>query len=173
MGRAFVSPRPICAGLGQNAILARLLSDAVEALDCDTDRARATLSRAVALIGESLASAPNNNRGGLAAWQAQKAIALIDERLERGARVTELAADVRLSQSHFSRAFKQSFKCCPQEFILRRRVERAQQLMLKTDKQLSDIALACGFSDQAHFSRMFRKCVGLSPKVWRRAPLSV
>jgi AraC family transcriptional regulator len=173
MGRVRVPPRPICAELGQNAILARLLLDAFEALECDTDRARASLSRAVALVGESLASAPATSRGCLASWQAQKAIALIDERLEEGARVTELAADVRLSQSHFSRAFKLSFKSSPRQYIQQRRIARAQQLMLKTDRQLSDIALACGFCDQAHFSRTFRKCVGLSPKAWRRAPSSV
>src|SRR5271168_5093683 len=173
MGHGLFSPRSISADLGQNAILARLLSDAVEALECDTDRARASLSRAVALVGGSLASAPATSRGGLASWQAQKAIALIDERLEGGARVTELAADVRLSQSHFSRAFKLSFKSSPRQYIQQRRIARAQQLMLKTDNQLSDIALACGFSDQAHFSRMFRKCVGLAPKAWRRAPLSI
>ena len=173
MGRACVSPLPIFAELGQNAILARLLSEAVEALDYDTDRARDSLSRAVALVGKSFISAPATSRGGLASWQAQKAVALIDERLEVGARVTDLAADVRLSQSHFSRAFKLSFKSSPRQYIQQRRIARAQQLMLKTDNQLSDIALACGFSDQAHFSRTFRKCVGLSPKAWRRAPLGV
>jgi len=173
MGHILASPRPISAEPGQNAILARLLSDAVEALERDPDRARASLARAVAFVGESLASPPSAGRGGLASWQAQKAIALIDERLEGGARVSGLAADVRLSQSHFSRAFKQSFKSSPRQFILQRRIARAQQLMLKTDNQLSDIALACGFSDQAHFSRMFRKCVGLAPKAWRRSPLNV
>jgi AraC family transcriptional regulator len=163
------SPHSIPSEHGRNAILARLLSDAVAALERDTERVRTSLSRAVALVEEAPASASCNRRGSLTSWQAQKTISLIDEQLEEGTRNTELAANVRLSQSHFSRAFKSSFGCSPQQFVLKRRVERAQELMLTTDSRLSDIAQACGFADQAHFSRMFNRLVGRPPNAWRRA----
>jgi AraC family transcriptional regulator len=168
-----LSPPGLIAGEpGRNAILVRLLSDAVEALERDTERARASLIRAVALVGETPASTPGVRRGGLASWQAKRTVVLIDEQLESATRITGLAAHLRLSQSHFSRAFKQFFGCAPQRFILERRIERAQGLMLTTDSRLCDIAQACGFADQAHFSRTFSKLVGASPNAWRRARVS-
>jgi AraC family transcriptional regulator len=169
MSLVLSSPRPMPGKAWRNAMLARLLSDAVEALEGDTERARASLFRAVALVGEAPLMTPRPRRGGLAPWQAKRTIALIDEHLEDGTRITDLAAQVRLSQSHFSRAFKEFFGRAPQQFILERRVERAQELMLTTDNQLCDIAHACGFADQSHFSRTFRKIIGLSPNGWRRA----
>jgi AraC-like DNA-binding protein len=51
-------------------------------------------------------------------------------------------------------------------------VEHAQRLMLATDAPLSQIALDCGLADQAHFSRLFRRFVGESPRSWRRARVS-
>jgi AraC family transcriptional regulator len=170
MSLALPLPRSIPSDLSRNAILARLLSDAVEALGCDADRARISLVRAVAMVDESPASALSPRRGGLASWQAKRTLAFIDEHLtEGGTRITELAAHARLSQSHFSRTFKESFGRSPQQFILERRVERAKARMLTTDDKMCDVALACGFADQAHLCRTFRKLVGLPPNVWRRA----
>jgi AraC family transcriptional regulator len=165
--------RSVADESSRNAILTRLLADAVEALECDTRRARASLFRAVALVGEASTSASNGHRGGLTRWQAERTIAFIDEDLGGRARLTQLASNVSLSQAHFSRSFREFFGCSPKKFILERRIERALGLMLATDKRLCDIAQACGFSDQAHFSRMFRKIVGLTPNAWRRAEASV
>lgn len=157
------------AGLAsQHTLLARLLSDAVQALEHDRSLARNSLSQAVALL-EQARSSPVEPNKGLAPWQARKTVALIEKNLEAGIRVSDLAAEVRLSPSYFSKAFKEYFGRSPQQFILARRVERAQYLMLTSDSSLCDIALAAGFADQAHLSRLFRKLVGLSPNSWRRA----
>ena len=144
------SLRSIPGESARNAILARLLVDAAEALEGDTERARASLARAVALVGDTPASAPNARRGGLASWQAQRTTALIGKHLHGGARIGELAANLRMSRSHFSRAFKKSFGRSPQQFILERRIEHAQELMLAPGSRLSNIALDCWFADQAH-----------------------
>jgi AraC-like DNA-binding protein len=48
------------------------------------------------------------------------------------------------------------------------RIDRVKDLMMRTDMALTDIAIAAGFSDQAHFSRVFRKMVGVSPSVWQK-----
>ena len=76
MSLVLPSPRSIPWEPGRNGILARLLSDAVESLECDTERARASLFRAVALVQQTPTAAPDTR--GLALWQAQKTIALID-----------------------------------------------------------------------------------------------
>jgi AraC-like DNA-binding protein len=110
-------------------------------------------------------------KGGLAPWQVRKVTVHVETHLDRSLRSSELATVVRLSPCHFSRAFRNSFGCSPLEYVTLRRVEQAQGLMLSTDAPLSQIALDCGMADQAHFSRMFRRYVGESPRAWRRARL--
>jgi AraC family transcriptional regulator len=106
--------------------------------------------------------------GGLAVWQMRRIQALVEARLETRVDVSELAAAVRLSPSHFTRAFKRSIGSSPYAYILERRIARAKALMVTTSDPLSDIALASGMADQAHFCRVFRRFVGESPSAWRR-----
>ncbi|HVJ52713.1 MAG TPA: helix-turn-helix transcriptional regulator, partial [Aliidongia sp.] len=65
-------------------------------------------------------------------------------------------------------AFKRSLGEAPHAYIIARRLERARELMLTSDMGLSELALQCGFSDQAHFTKLFRSHVGKSPAAWRR-----
>jgi AraC family transcriptional regulator len=157
-----------------NAILARLLTDAFEALDDDIDRVRVSLSRAAALVDGASSPGAAIGQGGLAPWQARKISALVEAKLEYGVRTPELAASAGLSSSHFARAFRAHFGRSPKQYILEKRVARAQRLMLERGSRLSDVAGACGFADQAHLCRVFRRLVGASPHAWRRAhsPLS-
>jgi AraC family transcriptional regulator len=64
--------------------------------------------------------------------------------------VADLCALIKLNEAHFSRSFKRTFADSPNAFLIRRRLKRAEQYMLQTDASLSDIALRCGFTDQAH-----------------------
>jgi len=108
-------------------------------------------------------------RGSLAPWQVRRIMTHVNANLDSALRVKDLARLARLSQSHFSRAFSSSFGCPPHRFITRCRLERAKGLMLRTDMSLLRIATECGFADQAHFSRIFLRFVGMSPARWRRA----
>jgi AraC family transcriptional regulator len=54
-------------------------------------------------------------------------------------------------------------------YLTCRRIEMAQQLMLSSTHSLSEIALSCGMSDQAHFTRAFRRVVGETPNRWRQS----
>src|ERR1700730_11452504 len=74
-----------------------------------------------------------------------------------------------LSTSRFARAFRQSTGCPPHRWLLQRRIERAQDLLLTSDKNLTEIARVCGFRDQSHLTRAFGQTVGTSPGLWRRA----
>lgn len=108
-------------------------------------------------------------QGGLAPWQLRRVVAHIEANLDTTLRNTDLAAIARLSTFHFNVAFRKSVGDSPHEYIIRRRMERAQGLMLSTEASLSDIAATCGLADQAHFTRLFRRVVGESPGAWRRA----
>ena len=107
-------------------------------------------------------------RGGLAPWQVLRVKTHVDAHLDSTLRARDLAAMVRLSTGHFCRAFKRSLGVAPIAYIARRRVASAQQLMLATNEPLSQIALACGFYDQAHLTRLFRRHAGTTPHNWRR-----
>ena len=79
-----------------------------------------------------------------------------------------MAELVGLSTSYFNRAFKSSFGRSPHSYLMSRRLERAQELLLATHDSISQIALACGFSAQSHFTRVFRLIAGEPPKRWQQ-----
>ena len=81
--------------------------------------------------------------------------------------VADLAAIAHLSPYHFSRAFRQAIGVAPHRFILQRRIERAQLHLSDGSDSLADIAYATGFSSQAHFSSMFRRLTGMTPRQYR------
>jgi AraC family transcriptional regulator len=83
--------------------------------------------------------------------------------------IEDLANVVALSRSHFSRAFKRTLGFSPMEYVVVRRVERAKAMISGTREPLAEVALACGFADQAHLNRRFRDIVGISPGRWRRS----
>ena len=107
--------------------------------------------------------------GRLLAWQARKVRDYIDGHIAGPVLVADLCALVQRSEAHFSRSFKRTFGESPHSFIVRCRVELAAQCMLTTDACLSDIALRCGFADQAHLCKHFRQAAGQTPAAWRRA----
>lgn len=147
-----------------------LLDDVRIALERDPHAAREAALQLVTHLSQSVIQPPA--RGGLASWQKRKIDRYLSEHLGRSLRVGELAKQVGLSVSHFGHAFKKSFGITPHSHIVRLRLEQAQRLMLGTDDPLSQIALICGFADQAHFSRRFRRTVGDTPSEWRRRKLS-
>ena len=109
-----------------------------------------------------------DGRGRLLAWQARKVRDYIDSHITGPVLVADLGALLERSEAHFSRSFKRTFGESPHAFLVRRRVELAARYMLATDASLSDIALRCGFTDQAHLCKHFRQAVGQTPAAWRR-----
>ena len=105
---------------------------------------------------------------GLAPWQLRRACGFIDAHLCGDPSVSDLARECRRSASHFARAFRQSTGMAPHRWIMKRRIERAKELLLEGELDLVQIALACGFFDQSHFIRNFGRSEGHSPGKWRR-----
>jgi AraC-like DNA-binding protein len=112
---------------------------------------------------------PQPIRSGLAPWQERRVKEMIAANLSGNISLSELATACRLSPSYFIVAFKRSVGHPPYKWLLMKRVERAQELILNTERSLCEIALDTGFSDQSHFTRIFSRHVGASPGAWRRA----
>jgi AraC family transcriptional regulator len=148
----------------------RLLEDVRTALDNDLGAALRAAGKLAALLGCNRRDVPGGvpAHGGLAPWQMRRVRDHIARHLETSIPVEDLAKLVSLSAGHFCRAFKESFGDTPHAYIMRARLERAQELMLTSPEPLGQIALACGHSDQAHFSRRFRQQMGETPNAWRR-----
>jgi AraC family transcriptional regulator len=91
----------------------------------------------------------------------------IHEHLHEPIPLDDLAAEVALSRFHFARRFRRSTGLSPHEFVLRHRVARAATMLSRTDVPLVDVAARCGFADQSHLTRVFKKQVGATPARYR------
>ncbi len=107
-------------------------------------------------------------RGGLAPWQRRRATELLRENLDGRLRLAELSKECNLSVSHFARSFKTTFGISTHQWLIQRRIERAKELLAKAEAPLVDVAVQCGFGDQAAFTRSFHQAAGTSPGRWRR-----
>jgi AraC family transcriptional regulator len=107
-------------------------------------------------------------RGGLPRHKLRAAIEYIEEHLDSELALDDLAAVVHLSPYHFARLFKISTGLPPHQYVIARRVERAKQLLRGGDDlSLAQIAARAGFWDQGHFTRHFKRLVGVTPKHFR------
>lgn len=80
----------------------------------------------------------------------------------------DMATKANISPYHFSRLFKQTIGQSPHQFVMTYRIEQAKKMLIHLEKPMIDIAHACGFADQAHFSRVFKQIEGMPPKRWRQ-----
>jgi len=150
-----------------------LLESAVGQLHNQSHPAQGKVLEATSLLRQQInppaARELPDGSGRLLAWQARKVRDYIDSHITGPVLVADLCALVQRSAAHFSRSFKSTFGESPHVFLVRRRVELAAQYMVNTDAPLSDIALRCGFTDQAHLCKHFRQSAGQTPAAWRRA----
>jgi len=107
--------------------------------------------------------------GGLAPWQERRAKELLSANLNGDCALREIAQECGLSLSHFSKAFRVSVGMAPHQWLVKRRVDRAKDLLRNRTSPLAEVALASGFGNQSHFTRVFTREVGISPGAWRRS----
>ena len=157
------------------AAVPALIEAAVAAFDADRDNSRRYLLRASALLSlnrradGSTSTARSKSHGGLLAWQLKCVVEYIETRLADQITATDLANHIDVSVGRFFRAFKVSVGVSPIRYVAMRRVELVCTMLTTTREPLSQVALACGFSDQAHLCNLFRRTIGMSPAAWRRA----
>lgn len=106
-------------------------------------------------------------RRGLPSAKLDQVVTFIEDRLGDGLKLHELAATVRLSQFHFARKFRLSTGQSPHAYLTLRRMERAKRLLRETDTPLAQVAREVGYQTQAHFTGVFRRYVGLTPRTFR------
>jgi AraC-like DNA-binding protein len=104
----------------------------------------------------------------LAAWKVRCIQAYIAAHLHSTIRVADLVRVFQLSPNRFGQAFKNSFDCTPYQYVMSRRIARAQRRLLTSEDTLSEIATECGFSNKSHLSNLFRRTTGQPPGKWRR-----
>ena len=109
-------------------------------------------------------------RGHLGTWQRRHLVEYIEENLSRNFKLEELAAEVRMSVSGLIRKFHAEFNCAPHAYVLQRRVERARQLLARhSGWPLKTVAADCGFADESHLVRHFKRAFEQTPMEYRRA----
>jgi AraC-like DNA-binding protein len=112
--------------------------------------------------------APSIVRGGLAPWQLHRATEMLKANLDGQIALSQVAGECKLSVSHFVRAFKQTVGEPPYRWLLQQRIDAAKELLLHSGLPMVEIALKCGFADQACLIRAFRKLLDTTPGEWRR-----
>ena len=118
-----------------------------------------------AYLGATLA--PVEVIGGLPPRRLQRVFSHIRENVARDLTVSELASVVGMSQYYFSKLFKMSTGTTPHQYVMRQRVERAQEQLRESRTALAEIATQVGFETQSHFTSVFRRLVGVTPKHYR------
>jgi len=156
---------PAEQGAGLTSAVVDLLRLANRALSRNRDQTQQCIERAIALLKEKCNAiaagklvGDSSRRPSLAPWQINRVASFIDSNLASTIRIRDLAAVTRLSASYFSRAFRSVIGEPPYAYVMRRRVERAQEIMLRTDMPLSQIALIAGSPTR----RILRGCFGAS-----------
>ncbi len=105
--------------------------------------------------------------GGLPKYKLKQLLDYINANLDQDIKLANLAQVVGMSQYYFCQLFKQSMGIAPYQYVIQQRVERAKQLLKCREIAITDVALECGFANQSHFTKHFRKLMGITPKAYR------
>jgi AraC family transcriptional regulator len=104
----------------------------------------------------------------LAKWRLRRAIEFIEAHTDAPVALADLARVAGLSRMHFAAQFRAATGLRPHEYMLHRRIEKAQAMLATSDMRIVEVALTCGFASQAHFTTAFRRVAGLTPNRWRQ-----
>ncbi|AHV94544.1 helix-turn-helix transcriptional regulator [Bordetella holmesii] len=125
------------------------------------------------LIGQTCMRHASALQAGLPRQGRRQALARVSAHIEARLDQADLslnsaAAAAFLSPSHLAHLLRKTLDRSFTEWVLERRMTRAKALLLTSDKRITEVAHACGFADEAYFSRRFRQSVGMSPRQFRQ-----
>jgi transcriptional regulator GlxA family with amidase domain len=130
---------------------------------------RAEIAR---VIAQHLACRARSPGPGLRPIKLERVRVFIERSIAEPLRIEHLAASVHMSPFHFSRLFKLATGESPHAYLTRRRVERAKELLTDASLPLVHVASAVGFQTQGHFTEVFRRHTGTTPRRFRLAASS-
>ena len=107
-------------------------------------------------------------KGGLSTLQARRAKDYLLANIGGDVSIATAAEECGLSRSHFTKAFKETTGRTPHRWLLEQRLQAVKDMLRAGGDSIAEIALACGFSDQSHLTRLFSREVGIPPGNWRR-----
>jgi AraC family transcriptional regulator len=119
--------------------------------------------------GSGAASFERVKAVGLTQWRLKRVIDYVEANLDKPVTLADVASAVGLSRMHFAAQFRAATGMRPHEYLLRRRVERAQQMLVETGQSVVDVALSVGFQTQSHFTTVFKRFAGQPPRAWRHS----
>jgi AraC family transcriptional regulator len=121
------------------------------------------------LVARHFTSARPRTReaAALPQWRMSRVVEYIDAHLSEAISLANIAASAGLTRMHFAAQFRRATGLRPHEYLLRRRIEHAQSLLLKSRYNMIDVALSSGFRSQGHFTTVFKHFVGETPYCWR------
>jgi AraC-like DNA-binding protein len=152
----------------------KLVQALVHADNCDEAFGRVYLDSLGLAIASRLIAAhlvprgSSGARGALAKWRLKRVFEHIDASLDGPISLRDLANAAGLTRMHFAAQFRASTGFSPHHYVLRRRIARAQELLLNPELSIAGVALDVGFQTQAHFTVVFKKIVGETPNGWRQ-----
>lgn len=127
-----------------------------------------TLIRDHSSLGRAaVRKAAREHNGGLSRRALKDAIDYVGDNLEKDLKLAEIAGAAHMSPYHFSRLFKESTGLTPHQYVIERRIQRAKELLRGTTLPIAEIALSCGFANQSHLNRHFKRLLGVRPKALR------
>lgn len=116
----------------------------------------------------SIAGPENGSNRGLSGFELRRLLAHIEDHLTLNLSLTDLALFAGYSTSHLNAAFRRSVGMPIHEYMVRRRLDRARNLLTTSSQSITQIALECGFAHQSHMARHMRRVLGVSPREFRR-----
>ena len=129
----------------------------------------AIITRLITVYVDSLSRRTERPSRGLQQWRLQRVLDYVDAHLADAITLADMAEVAGLTRMHFARQFRIATGIRPHEFLLRRRIHIAQNLLRSSRAALAEIALSVGFQAQPHFTTIFKRIVGETPHRWRIA----
>lgn len=130
---------------------------------------RAALSSLLLFVLQKAQVTPSTRMSAISETRLKQMLAWIDQHMEEPVDVRHIADAANICPRECQRMFRRYLHASPVEYVLRRRIFFAANLLTTTDRSVTDIALACGFSSPSYFTKKFHEIAGAAPLAYRRA----
>lgn len=119
--------------------------------------------------GRRLRATRSESGGGLLSAPVSTAIEYMNDNIDQAINLEDIAKATNRSPSHIARLFRAEVGQPPHRYLIRLRVEKARDLLEKTNESIAEIAFECGFSHQEHLTRLFRREFSATPAAYRKS----